>query len=104
MPEPTTVKELQAYLGMINFYSRFLPNLSTVLAPLHELLVKGAKWAWTKNQQKAFQKSKQLLLSADLLVHFDSSKEIVLCCDASPYGVGAVLSVKMDDGSERPVC
>ncbi|XP_021364454.1 uncharacterized protein K02A2.6-like [Mizuhopecten yessoensis] len=103
MPAPTNLKELQAYLGMLNFYNRFLPNLATVLAPLHELLVKGKKWRWAKEQQTAFKKSKDLLISADVLVHFDSKEEVVLCCDASPYGVGAVLAIKMDDGAERPV-
>ena len=54
-------------------------------------------------EQRAFQNSKKLLLSSQVLVHYDPSLEVILACDASSYGVGAVLSHKMADGSERPV-
>ncbi len=57
-------------------------------------------WCWEEEEAKAFAASKELLLSSDLLVHFDPELEIVLACDASSYGVGAH---KMRDGSERPV-
>ncbi|KAK7095401.1 hypothetical protein V1264_006813 [Littorina saxatilis] len=103
MPRPTDVKQLQAYLGMVNYYSRFLPNLSTVLAPLYVLLKKGVAWAWSDQQEEAWVRSKNLLLSQNVLVHFDSKKHILLSCDASSYGLGAVISHKMEDGSERPV-
>lgn len=106
-PPPTNVKELQSYLGMLNFYHRFLPNLSTVLAPLHKLLNKNEKWQWGKMQNKAWLDSKQLMTSSDLLIHFDTDKQMILSCDASPYGVGAVLSHQMVDESgqlcERPI-
>lgn len=88
---------------MLNYYHKWLPNVSTVLEPLHELLRSGRKWKWGTEQQEAFEKSKRLLKSAELLVHFDPEKEIVLASDASDYGLGAVLSHKLDDGSERPV-
>lgn len=103
MPPPTDVKQLQAYLGMVNYYSRFLPNLSTVLAPLYCLLQKGVEWSWGERQEQAWTESKRLLQSPQVLVHFDSTKDIILSCDASSYGVGAVISHRMDDGSERPV-
>lgn len=103
MPPPNNVKELQAFLGMLNFYNRFLPNLSTVLSPLHELLSQNCKWKWEKQQDKAFKAAKELLMSAEVLVHYDPEKPIILCCDASPYGIGAVLALKMEDGSEQPV-
>ena len=102
-PHPTNVKELRAWLGLLNYYGRFLCNLSTTLAPLHVLLRKETKWQWGKDQSEAFRAAKNLLQSDSLLVHFDQDKPILLACDASPYGVGAVLSHQMPDGSERPI-
>ncbi|CAG2225510.1 unnamed protein product [Mytilus edulis] len=102
-PSPTNVTELKAYLGMLNYYNRFLANLSHLLKPLHVLLQKDTKWSWEKEQEKAFIESKQLLKSASVLVHFDPKKKLILACDASPYGVGAVLLHKMDDGSDKPI-
>ena len=102
-PAPTNVTELRAYLGLINYYHRYLRNLSTVLAPLHDLLRKGIPWSWNASQQKAFDTSKQQLCSETLLVHYDLDKKFILSCNASPYDVGAVLSHVMEDGSERPI-
>ena len=88
---------------MINYYQKFLPNLSSVLAPLHELLRKETHWHWGKEQMQAFQKSKDFLKSSGLLVHYDGQKKLTLACDASQYGLEAVLSHRMDDGSEHPI-
>ena len=52
---------------------------------------------------EGLQKSKELLLSSKVLVHLDPDREVVLACDASPYGLGAVLSHKMPDGVERHI-
>ena len=102
-PIPKNVSELKSYLGLLSYYGKFLPNLSSTLAPLYELLKSTVKWRWTKQENAAFQESKKLLSSAKVLVHFDSTKEVTLACDASPYGIGAVLSHKMPDGSDRPI-
>jgi len=83
-------------LGILNYYHRFLPDAATILEPLHQLLRKGSTWQWQKEQQEAFAKSKELLQSVELLVHFDPAKELVLATDASNYGEGAVLSHKME--------
>ena len=96
-PAPQNVSELKSYLGLLTYYSRFLPNLSSLLLKHNE------PWHWTSRQKKAFERSKELLLSSQLLVHFDPNLEIHLACDASSYGIGAVLSHKMPDGSEKPV-
>ena len=102
-PKPKNVSELRAFLGIINYYHRFLPNLSTKLAPLHELLQRKTKWKWKDAQDEAFQSAKDALQADSLLVHFDPAKPIVLACDASQYGLGAVLSHVISDGHERPI-
>ncbi|CAC5400803.1 unnamed protein product [Mytilus coruscus] len=81
-PEPKHVTELKSYLGMLNYYNRFLPNLSSKLAPLHELLKKQKQWEWDKSQQEAFELSKTLLRSSKVL---------------------GPSSAQMEDGCDRPV-
>ena len=74
-----------------------------MLAPLYHLLRKHASWRWSTAERDAFQASKDLLSSSSLLVHFDPQVPLTLACDASAYGVGAVLSHRWPDGSERPI-
>ena len=102
-PRPRDVRELKAYLGLLNYYGRFLPNISTVLAPLHLLLGKNCTWKWGRDQEEAFSESKKLLQSSTVLIHYDPKKELLLTCDASPYGIGAVLSHRLNDGSDKPI-
>ena len=70
-PAPTDVSQLKSFLGLINYYGKFLPDLSHVLSPLYRLLQKETKWAWGETQQKAFKEVKSLLTSDCLLVHYD---------------------------------
>jgi len=79
---------------MLNYYGKFLPNLSTCLAPLYSLLLKRSHWSWGAEQCKAFEQTKSMLTSSSILTHYDPSKPLILACDVSPYGVGAVLSHK----------
>ena len=102
-PTPQNVSELRSFLGLVNYYGKFLPDLATILAPLYSLLRKHKRWHWGKEQEEAFEHVKQLLLSSEVLVHFDDRLPVILSCDASPYGLGAVLSHLMPDGSERPI-
>jgi transposase InsO family protein len=102
-PSPRNVSQLKSFLGLLNYYCKFLPNLSSTLAPLYKLLHKNTAWCWTTEQQQAFQHAKDSLTSDCLLVHYDPTKELILACDASPYGVGAVLSHKTKDGQEKPI-
>ena len=102
-PEPKNLAELRSFVGLLNYYAKFLPNLSTKLAPLYLLLNKAQKWQWQAPQKAAFQSAKDALQADALLVHYDSDKPLVLACDASPYGLGAVLSHTMDDKQERPI-
>jgi len=97
------VTKLKTFLGLVNYNAKFLPDLATRLAPLYKLLQHGEPWSWSTQQEAAFRDVKNLLLTPQVLAHFDDSKPIVLSCDASPFGVGAVLSQILDDGSEHPV-
>ena len=102
-PPPSNVSQLRSFIGLVNYYGKFLPNLANTLAPLYSLLQKDKKWSWGDKQQAAFVKAKEQLSSDKLLVHFDTNKELLLSVDASPYGIGAVLSHQMPDGTEQPI-
>ncbi|XP_054259367.1 uncharacterized protein K02A2.6-like [Macrosteles quadrilineatus] len=101
-PEPSTKEELRAYIGLINYYHAFIPNLSARISCFYDLLHKDHPWVWSEVCSKTFQESKSWVLDSSLLVHYDVKKPIVLTCDASPRGVAAVLS-HLIDGQERPI-
>ena len=92
-PNPTNTSELRAFLGMLNYYRKHLVNLPTVLEPLNILLRKEVKWEWGWRQSRAFETAKEMLTSATLLVHYDPPQPLIIACDASHYGLGAVLSL-----------
>ena len=102
-PSPNNLTQLKSYLGLLSYYGRFLPNLSNVLSPLYRLLRRLTTWTWSKTEEETFQNSMKLLMSSKLLVHFDPSLELILACDASNYGIGAVLAHRLPDGSEKPI-
>ena len=100
---PTNVTELKSYLGLLTYSGKCLPNLATTLPTLHDLLQKDRPWRWTKGCERAFFKSKKQLQDSPLLVHYDLKKPLLLACDATPYGVGAVISHFMENGEETPI-
>ena len=102
-PSPTNVRELRSVLGMINYYIKFLPDLSTLLHPLHSLLRANRRWVWSEACQRAFTEVKQRLTRAPVLAHYDPDVPLVLAADASAYGLGAVISHQWADGTERPI-
>lgn len=103
MPQPKNVSEIRAFTGMINYYGRFIPNLSSILLPLNRLLHKNIPFIWSKECDLAFRRAKEAFTSDSILVHFDSKLQLLLVTDANSYGVGAVLSHRYPDGSERVI-
>lgn len=95
------MSQLRSYLGLLNYYGKFIQNLSSLLRPLHQLLCHGKAWKWTQQCEAVFVQTKKALLESN--AHFDPTLPLQLACDASPYGVGAVVSHIMPSGEERPI-
>ena len=90
-------------MGLLHYYGKFIPNLATLLHPLNKLLKKGIAWKWSKNCANAFKQAKKQLSSTTVLAHYDTKLPLRLVGDASSYGIGAVISHILPDGSERPI-
>ena len=97
------MQEIRSFLGLINYYGKFIPNTATILAPLNELLRKDGVWKWSGECQCSFNKAKENLASSDVLIEYNPALPIRLAADASAYGIGAVIAHVLPDGSERPV-
>ncbi len=92
-PIPSSIMEVQRFLGFSNFYRRFISNYSTITSPLTNLLKGKTKaLAWNPNATEAFNTLKHAFTSAPLLVHPSPKLPFVVEVDASTTGVGAVLS------------
>ena len=102
-PPPRNTQELRSFLGMLNYYGKFIPNLATLLHPLNGLLRSGVKWQWSAQCCQTFEKAKEALQASSVLVHYDTDLPLVLAADASSYGVGAVISHVLPSGEEKPI-
>ena len=89
-PEPKNVDKLISFLGAVNYYRRYLPNLSSVIAPLERLKAKNVKWVWTNTKKRAFKMLKNLLSSDRELTFYDPKLPLKLDTDASIGGIGVV--------------
>ena len=102
-PKPSTVKGLQEYLGMFNFYHRFVPSAAAILQPLFSAVSGKSKLvSWTSDMEAAFMTSKEVLANATMLVHPQSEAPTSLTVDASDIAVGAVLEQQIQ-GSWKPI-
>lgn len=107
-PVPKTVKELRRFLGMLNFYRRFVPDAAKRQAPLNTLLmgtnVKGSQPVqMTQELLQAFEDCKESLANSTLLAHPDPAAELSIATDASNVAVGAVLQQKSKNGYWEPL-
>ena len=103
VPSPTCVTDVKSFMGMLNFYHKFLSDLAKVAEPLHRLLRKSEPWQWGELEESAFQSCLQLLASDLVLMPYSLELPLRLTSDASPVGASAVLSHVLEDGTERPV-
>ena len=98
---PQSKKDVQAFLGLVSYYRRFIRNCAKISKPLTTLVGKN-ELKWSESQQKSFEDLKKALCDAPVLRCFDPSLQIIVTTDASNYAIGAVLEQK-DGNSTRPV-
>ncbi|KAK9886172.1 hypothetical protein WA026_015683 [Henosepilachna vigintioctopunctata] len=105
-PEPKNKKNVRQFLGKINFYNQYIPNISITLDPLHNLLRKGQEFVWSEECQKVFDYMKNFLCTQPVLAIFDPDLPIHIYTDASLLGIGAVLKqpqLQENIKTEKPV-
>jgi hypothetical protein len=102
-PLPSSVKEVQSFLGLCSFFRRFIPGFAQCASPLYKLLHKDVKFDFNDKCLEAFKTLQQLLTSAPVLSIYDPTRETELHTDASKLGYGAVLLQKQNDNKLHPV-
>lgn len=102
-PQPTSAKGVHSFLGLCSFFRRFIPGFSQCANPLYKLLHKDVNFDFNEKCLQAFEKLKQLLISAPVLSLYDPTRETELHTDASKLGYGAVILQKQIDGKFHPI-
>jgi transposase InsO family protein len=103
-PTPENKKEVQSFLGFVNFYRRFIRDFSHHARPLFDLTKKDVKWEWSADEQSAFDTLKDLITSSPILASPDNSRPFRVEADSSDFATGAVLSQQSpDDDKWHPV-
>ena len=91
MPQPKDIAAVQRLLGLYQYLSKFLPNLSDITKPLRECTQKDSEWIWDHAQQDALDSLKKAVSNTPILCYYNLLEEVTLQCDASQFGLGAVL-------------
>src|SRR5258707_5558809 len=103
LPQPEKVKDIQSFIGFVNFYQRFICNFSKIARPLHVLTCKSKDWSWGAAKQQAFNALKSAVTSSLTLAFLSKSSPFCLECDASNFATGAILSQQQEDGLFHPI-
>lgn len=99
---PTDVTQIKAFVGLVGYYSRFIPNMAQVLSPIYKLLQKDRKFIWDEQCQESFDSIKKIIVSNKVLTHYDRNAPVKLMCDASTDGIGAAIFHVTGNG-EKPI-
>jgi len=100
---PKCVKDVQKFLGLVNYYCRFIKGFASIARPLHDMVRKDQKWDWTEKQEEAFRELKKRFTKELVLAALDLDKKMRMEVDASDYTIGGVLSMECKDKPWRPV-
>lgn len=88
---PANPKELRSFMGLVNYVGKFIPNLSTISAPLRKMMHKGSKFQWTEEERRSFENVKKAMSNPQHLAYYSVHNPTSLVTDASDHGLGAVL-------------
>src|SRR6266542_4496492 len=102
-PIPTDVTEVRKFMGLCNYYRKFIKDLSKLSKPLRQLLKKDVEFSWGSKEQEIFEKLKKILIEAPVLLFLNFDKLFRLCTDASLKGLGVVLEQEDENENLRPV-
>jgi len=102
-PEPKNVKDIRKFLGLANYYRRFIKDFAQVARPMNVLTRKDVKWRWEGEEQATFDKLKKIFMTRPVLAAPDLDKEFRVEADTSNYATGGVLSMKCSNGLWRLV-
>lgn len=103
VPTPKSKKQLQRFIGLVNYLHKFIPNIHAKLKPLLSLIKKNVPFHWTSEHQSAFEEIKELIQQTSFLMHPNFDKEFVVVCDASSEGMGAMLAQYDEKNNLRPI-
>ena len=102
-PVLTCKREVRQFLGLVNYYRKFIAGFSEIASPLTDLTHDGHAWSCGEKEQTAFDTLKQRLSTADVLAHPDPARQWIIHTDASEFAIAGVLSQQQADGAVRPV-
>jgi len=102
-PVPKSVKDVQKFLGLANYYRQFMKDFAKIAKLLHKITRKETKWSWEERQQKVFEELKKRFTTEPVLVTLDLDKKMRVEADVSDFATGRVLSMKYEDKKWRPV-
>src|SRR5271167_794946 len=102
-PRPTSVKEVQAFIGFANFYRKFIKGYSAMAAPLTNLTKKDKPFIWTSKEGEAFTRLREAFTKAPILAYFEPEEQIIMETDASDFAIGACLNQRGKDGKLHPI-
>ena len=101
---PTNLKQLRSFLGAVNQFNKFIPNLAAISFPFRSILKRDAEWTWNSDHETAFKRINEESNKVVELSHFKRNQQIRIICDASKQGLGAVLQQNQSNGEWKPIC
>ena len=102
-PVPRSVKDVQKFLRLANYYRQFIKDFTRIAKPLYKMTRKDVKWNWGERQQKVFEKLKERFITKLVLVIPDLNKEIRVETDVSNFATSRVLLIKCGNKKQKPV-